>query len=387
MRCHWLPIQFIVNAIAFCLGHKRTNGPIILGWNNFFDQGNVIRTIAPEEQVEKCRRKCEYSEDREIAQNASVIVFHETAAGGDLPDRRWPDQLYVMFDLESPSRGPQFPAPNFFNLTMTYLANDQNNLMAPYGSLHKINRSNGENLEDIWTWEEVVEKVGRKDKTALQIASNCASHSAREAYTEELSRHIEVTGYGRCFGGRNCDRKCYDTEIDRHFFYLAFENSVCRNYITEKFWNAFRHLTVPVVLSRAVMEGLDIPPEAFVAADDFGTVEEMAKFLVEMQNDLNKYLRFFNWTRFYRRNSDIVPAERAICRLCDLAHRRMAPGSKVIADIDRYWRLGLHFSSLTSVMNSSNESTGGRPFPSLLIVRPSADVANGNGRGEGAGNG
>uniref|UniRef100_A0A914GV88 Fucosyltransferase n=1 Tax=Globodera rostochiensis TaxID=31243 RepID=A0A914GV88_GLORO len=65
---------------------------------------------------------------------------------------------------------------------------------------------------DIWTWEEVLTKVGRKDKMALQIASNCASHSGREAYTNELGKYMEITGYGRCFG-RDCDKMCYDAQL------------------------------------------------------------------------------------------------------------------------------------------------------------------------------
>uniref|UniRef100_A0A914GVT4 Fucosyltransferase n=1 Tax=Globodera rostochiensis TaxID=31243 RepID=A0A914GVT4_GLORO len=62
-------------------------------------------------------------------------------------------------------------------------------------------------------------RIGHKDKMALQIASNCASHSGREAYTNELGKYMEVTGYGRCFG-RDCDK------------------------------------------SRKALKGLDIPPEA-----------------------------------------------------------------------------------------------------------------------------
>uniref|UniRef100_A0A914H319 Fucosyltransferase n=1 Tax=Globodera rostochiensis TaxID=31243 RepID=A0A914H319_GLORO len=339
-RMPWHCLLFhLLNISANCFAApSEANEPIILGWNNFFSQGNIIRTIAPQEQVRKCRRKCKYSEDRKIAQNASVIVFHQTARGS-LPGGRRSEQLYVMFDLESPSHShPQHPSPDFFNLSMTYLADDEHNLLAPYGALRRIDRSKREHLKDIWTWQEVLTKVGRKDKMALQIASNCASHSGREAYTSELGNYMEITGYGRCFG-RDCDKMCYDAQIDRHFFYLAFENSVCRNYVTEKFWNALRQLTVPVVFSRKALKGLNIPPEAFVAADDFGTVEEMAKFLLELRFDQTRYLRFFNWTQFYRRKSDIDPAGRAICRLCEFAHQRLAPGSKVIADIDEYWRL------------------------------------------------
>ena len=36
--------------------------------------------------------------------------------------------------------------------------------------------------------------------------------------------------------------------IDWYKFYFAFENSLCDDYITEKFFNMLKHNIVPVVL-------------------------------------------------------------------------------------------------------------------------------------------
>uniref|UniRef100_A0A914LGM7 Fucosyltransferase n=1 Tax=Meloidogyne incognita TaxID=6306 RepID=A0A914LGM7_MELIC len=76
-----------------------------------------------------------------------------------------------------------------------------------------------------------------------------------------------------------------------HMFYLALENNICHNYVTEKFWNSLRSLTVPVVFSRSVFEGMDVPSNAFIALDDFKSVIELVAHLKALQNDTEKYLK------------------------------------------------------------------------------------------------
>ena len=73
---------------------------------------------------------------------------------------------------------------------------------------------------------------------------------------------------------------------------MAFENSVCRHYVTEKFWYPFRRLAVPVVLSRAALQGLNIPSDSFIGADDFANAQDLAKYLIEMSKNEKEYLRY-----------------------------------------------------------------------------------------------
>lgn len=74
-------------------------------------------------------------------------------------------------------------------------------------------------------------------------------------------------------------------------FYFAFENSICRNYVTEKFWNVKR-LIVPVVLSRKPFEELDIPSDSFIAADDFASPKHLAEHLINLSNDRDLYIKW-----------------------------------------------------------------------------------------------
>ncbi len=59
---------------------------------------------------------------------------------------------------------------------------------------------------------------------------------------------IQIDVYGKC-GRKKCplNEDCKAFISKEYKFYLAFENSVCTDYITEKFFNILRHDIVPVV--------------------------------------------------------------------------------------------------------------------------------------------
>jgi hypothetical protein len=60
-----------------------------------------------------------------------------------------------------------------------------------------------------------------------------------------LSKHITIDKYGACYG-KTCDNACEQNAIADSLFYLALENSICKEYVTEKFWR-LRNLIVPIV--------------------------------------------------------------------------------------------------------------------------------------------
>jgi hypothetical protein len=56
-------------------------------------------------------------------------------------------------------------------------------------------------------------------------------------YINELQKHIQIDVYGNC-GTLRCDKSqgnaCFRKLKKDYFFYFAFENSNCRDYVTEK---------------------------------------------------------------------------------------------------------------------------------------------------------
>ena len=65
-------------------------------------------------------------------------------------------------------------------------------------------------------------------------------------YVQELRKYINVDIYGRCGDIHYCDKDseyedCRARTVRQYKFYLSFENSNCREYITEKvFGNALK---------------------------------------------------------------------------------------------------------------------------------------------------
>ena len=75
--------------------------------------------------------------------------------------------------------------------------------------------------------------------TAPQLTTLFLFRNGRLQYAQELAQYIGVDIYGAC-GSLRCPRTsggtCFDMLDTKYNFYLAFENSNCQDYITEKFF-------------------------------------------------------------------------------------------------------------------------------------------------------
>ena len=55
-------------------------------------------------------------------------------------------------------------------------------------------------------------------------------------------------------------------------FYLSLENSLCRDYVTEKFWKVLPYNVIPVVLNSANMSAI-APPHSYIDINHFSTIK------------------------------------------------------------------------------------------------------------------
>merc|ERR1711894_870320 len=69
--------------------------------------------------------------------------------------------------------------------------------------------------------------------------------------------------------------------IQEYKFYLAFENSICRDYVTEKFFQRMKQGIVPVVFGGADYSSI-APTHSYIDVKDFDTPKDLADYLIRL---------------------------------------------------------------------------------------------------------
>jgi hypothetical protein len=175
--------------------------------------------------------------------------------------------------------------------------------------------------------------IQSKSKMVTWFVSHCSTSIRREEYARQLGQYVPVDIFGNC--SRECPYNCYEMLRSEYKFYLAFENSWCPDYVTEKFIRPLFHDAVPIVLGGADYSHF-APPHSYINARDFGSPKELADYLILLNNTDSLYASYFDWKKEF----EVVKTDMSgWCDLCQLAHNDSLP-PKVYPDIKRWWMLG-----------------------------------------------
>lgn len=267
------------------------------------------------------------------------------------PKLRKPTQRYVMFLMESPSND-NFPYEKFgsyFNWTMTFRRDSD--IYRPYGWVAPKNWEFHYAPKKSINWSQNATKqtdsttlpgVTHKVKKVAWLVSNCHTHSQREHYVQELSKYIEVDIFGQC-GQAKCpdNDRCMEFIQSNYLFYLSFENSICQDYITEKFWTPLSGNILPIVLGGADYKSF-APPKSFIDANDYESPQKLAEQLNFLASTPSAYSEYFDWKKYFKVYSTTDEfLNRAMCQLCGKLNN---PGEPVKSynDINQWWRSEAH---------------------------------------------
>jgi len=158
------------------------------------------------------------------------------------------------------------------------------------------------------------------------FVSHCKDFAGRLKYVHWLQRFIGVDIYGecgplQCGASRNMGQEyslksdpCFHLVNRKYKFYLSFENAICKDYVTEKIFNALRQNTIPVVLGGTNYTSI-LPPNSVINAGSFSSPEGLAKYLHQVLANTTLFDSYFHWRPFYNIHSfTSVPDN---CALCD----------------------------------------------------------------------
>ena len=149
-----------------------------------------------------------------------------------------------------------------------------------------------------------------------------------------LNAGLSVDVYGSCLY-RSLPGSWMDiiSHLKPYKFYFSFENALhCRDYLTEKvWWNALSAGVVPVIWGpmRKDVEEL-LPAGSFIFVEDFKSVKELVDYLLYLDKNDVRYLRYFEW-RFDKPKVDIAGRKKngfsdlnlkvtGMCQLCHMLH-------------------------------------------------------------------
>ena len=226
-------------SINFKCLQKNKKSKIILLWNLF---GDIYRY--PNGNTEFINNgcpvtNCHITDKKSMIAIADFVVIHIPSKFEPLPSSRPKNQRVIFMSYESPVNHPLRKGySHYFNLTSTYSYDSD----FPAGQLNMVWQKNPE-------FNPNKNYLLGKTELATAIISNCNSKSKRLVYIKEMKKLMKVDVYGRC--GEPCEHvECKLDLSVRYMFYLAFENSFCKNYITEKFWDTLKFDLIPVVMGK-----------------------------------------------------------------------------------------------------------------------------------------
>lgn len=186
-----------------------------------------------------------------------------------------------------------------------------------------------------------VKSIKNRTRLVAWIASHCNTPNRRETLFRNMRLFLEAHVYGMC-GTYRCPKDeiiyerptpdCYSYIVEKYKFYIAFENSHCKDYVTEKLYKTLEKDIVPIVYGDVDYEDIT-PPHSVIIADKFASVNKLVEYIFFLKGNITEYLKYFEWKKDY---SIERSRQRSACKLCQMLNDPMQP-PQVYEDINKWW--------------------------------------------------
>lgn len=138
---------------------------------------------------------------------------------------------------------------------------------------------------------------------------SCNCSNGREAYTRALmAGGLQVDNYGRCLRNVNHEpwanrSRGHKTKffgdklgiISRYHFTLAFENSNCPYWITEKLFQPLAAGSVPVYMGTSAVRDFVPNVTGVIFVEDYASPADLAQYLLQVSRNRTLYLQYHAW--------------------------------------------------------------------------------------------
>lgn len=272
-----------------------------------------------------CPYYCIFTGNRSLYNNSKAVIFFRTLS--TIPPKKGENQLWIYFTFEPPTQiwlpkkgNPWQKSLNMFDWIMSYRPNSE--ILVPFGRLTQIPATKQVDLNYSLIYL-------NKDREVAWVVSHCITDSRREMYVKELQKYIPVDVFGQCGAKLKENKKSgqekalYLTKIKdiiskRYKFYLAFENSLCTHYTSEKLYGIYTsdNLMIPVArgdpnISQSLPEG------TFISTYNFSSPRDLAQYLKYVGSSEKRYISYLKEKLKYTSDMWTDNYVTGICHLCE----------------------------------------------------------------------
>ncbi|XP_018579389.1 alpha-(1,3)-fucosyltransferase 10 isoform X2 [Anoplophora glabripennis] len=285
--CHLIFQEFIFLNIKDEDGHSL---PILIWWTNF-TRLQRDRLISCSERACKCLVTSNRTRSRELA---AYLFYGSHIENDDFPLPRNYTIPWAIFHEESPKNYAPFlylETQNIFNLTSTFSRYSDFPVTLQY-------------LEDLALIKDTKNKYLDEIAPVLYIQSDCDTPVSRDYLVRELAKFVQIDSYGKCLTNKSFPKELdevysldlYNEKllrfISKYKFIIAFENSVCDDYITEKLWRPLIVGSVPIYLGSPTIEDWLPNNNSAILIKNYNSLEEVANLIKKINANDTLYERF-----------------------------------------------------------------------------------------------
>ena len=276
---------------------------------------------------DSCQYKnCKMSFNPNEAKVSDAVIFHWFKQLKHYPNYTRPRNQVWIFIQHEPTRQYvrnstvwPFWAPgmrNNFNWTMTY--SRYSDIQLPYGMM-KLKPSSSKPRDYL-----AIAKSKTRD--AVWIVSKCPTSGRREEYLNILKKYIDVDVLGACGRNWSCGvrsnhplNNCFDILNTTYRYYLAFENDLCDDYVSEKFYENYEYDLLMVSRAghpnRRPVEYID--KDAYIDTKDFKNPHELGKYMQSLSKNVTRYAEMLAT----KDNYGVVTYQelflKSVCNICE----------------------------------------------------------------------